>query len=295
VITICDVGPRDGLQNESTVLSPATRAELVRRLAAAGLCRIEAVSFVHPRRVPAMAGAEDVMASLERRPGVTYSGLVLNEKGYDRALAAGVDLIDYAFPVTDGFARRNQNTTTEAALELCGRLARRARQDGIPFTVGLICAFGCPFDGPVAPAHVLRIAERVMAEPPDELAVADTIGVGVPTQARELVRGLRSLGVRTGVHLHDTRNTGIANAVAALEEGAEVLDSSVGGSGGCPFAPRATGNVATDDLAYVLRGMGVETGIDLDALIAVTHWLEERLGKQLPSMVARAGDYPVAS
>lgn len=295
MITICDVGPRDGLQNEPTVLPPATRAELVQRLAAAGLRRIEAVSFVHPRLVPAMAGAEEVMSSLRRQDGVTYSGLVLNEKGYERALAAGVDLVTYAFPVTDGFAQRNQNTTSDAALELCGRLVGRARQDGIPITVGLICAFGCPFDGPVPVAHVLRVAERVMAEPPDELAVADTIGVGVPTQARALVRGVRALGVRTGVHLHDTRNTGIANALAALEEGAEVLDSSVGGAGGCPFAPRATGNVATDDLAYVLRGIGVETGIDLDAVIATTHWLEERLGKGLPSMVARAGDFPAAA
>lgn len=294
MITICDVGPRDGLQNESTILSPATRAELVHKLAEAGLRRIEAVSFVHPRLVPAMAGAEEVMSSLRRRDGVTYTGLVLNEKGYDRALAAGVDLIDYAFPVTDGFARRNQNTTSDAALELCGKLVRRARQDGIPITVGLICAFGCPFDGPVPISRVLHVAERVMEEPPDELSVADTIGVGVPSQARELVRGLRALGVRTGVHLHDTRNTGIANAVASLEEGAEVLDASVGGAGGCPFAPRATGNVATDDLAYVLRGMGIETGIDLDAVIAITHWLEARLGRELPSMVARAGDFPAA-
>lgn len=294
MITICDVGPRDGLQNEPTVLTPATRAELVRWLAGAGLRRIEAVSFVHPRLVPAMAGAEEVMSSLRRQNGVTYSGLVLNEKGYERAVAAGVDLVTYAFPVTDGFARRNQNTTSDAALELCGTLVRRARQDGIPITVALICAFGCPFDGPVPVSRVLRVAERVMEEPPDELSVADTIGVGVPTQARELVRGVRALGVRTGVHLHDTRNTGIANAVAALEQGAEELDASVGGAGGCPFAPRATGNVATDDLAYVLRGMGVETGIDLDAVIAVTHWLEARLGKELPSMVARAGDFPVS-
>lgn len=295
MITICDVGPRDGLQNEPTILSAAARAELVRRLAMAGLRRIEAVSFVHPRLVPAMAGAEEVMASLQRQPGVTYSGLILNERGYDRALAAGVDMVNYAFPVTDGFAARNQNTTTDDAVELCANLVRRARQDGMPIAVALSCSFGCPFDGPVPTARVLEIAERVMLEPPDELALADTIGVGVPTRTRELVRGVRALGVRTGVHLHDTRNTAIANAVAALDEGAEVLDASVGGSGGCPFAPRATGNVATDDVVYVLRGMGVDTGIDLDAMIATTHWLESQLGKGLPSMVARAGDFPPSS
>lgn len=290
-VTISEVGPRDGLQNERTILDPATRAQLVARLAAAGLRRIEAVSFVHPKLVPAMAGAEEVMAAIQRHPGVTYAGLVLNERGYERALAAGVDEVHYAFPVTDAFARRNQNTTTEAALELSWRLVRQAREDGRRITVTLSCAFGCPFEGPVATATVLRVAEQVMREPPDELIVADTIGVGVPSQTRELVRGLLELGATAGAHLHDTRNTGVANAVAALDAGAQVLDASVGGAGGCPFAPRATGNVATEDLVYVLRGMGVDTGVDLAALIEATHWLETELGKELPSSVARAGDF----
>lgn len=289
---LCDVGPRDGLQNEATVLDPATRADLVDRLAAAGLSRIEAVSFVNPRLVPPMAGAEEVMAGIHRHPGTTYAGLVLNERGYERAIAAGVDEVHYAFGVTDTFTQRNQATTTEAATELSRRLVQRARQDGIPITVTLSCAFGCPFEGRVPVARVLHLAEELMRDPPDELLVADTIGAGVPTQAAELVRGLVELGVVAGAHLHNTRNTGIANAVAALDAGARVLDASVGGAGGCPFAPRATGNIATEDLLYTLRGMGVETGVDLDALIETTHWLEAQLGKELPSMLAKAGDFP---
>ena len=291
-VTICDVGPRDGLQNEATVLDPATRTELVDRLAGAGLPRIEAVSFVNPRLVPAMAGAEEVMAAVHRHPGTTYAGLVLNERGYERAIAAGVDEVHYAFGVTDRFTQRNQASTTESAAGLSRRLVRRARQDGIPITVTLSCAFGCPYEGRVSVANVLHVAEEVMHDPPDELLVADTIGAGVPRQAAELVRGLVGLGVVAGVHLHNTRNTGIANAVAALDAGARVLDASVGGAGGCPFAPRATGNIATEDLLYTLRGLGVHTGIDMDALIEITHWLEERLGKDLPSMVAKAGDFP---
>ncbi len=283
------MGPRDGLQNEAVVLPPAARAELIDRLAAAGAPRIEAVSFVNPSAVPAMAGAEKVMAAIHRRAGVVYAGLVLNERGYERALAAGVDEVHYAFPCTDTFARRNQNSTTEAGIALSQQLVRRARADRVPITVTLIVAFGCPFEGPVAPARVLGIAERVLAEAPDELAVADTIGVGVPSQATELVRGLAALGARPGAHFHNTRNTGIANAVAALEAGALALDASVGGAGGCPFAPRATGNIATEDLVYLLHGMGVATGIDLEAMIEVAQWLEAHLGRPLPSMVARAG------
>jgi (R)-citramalyl-CoA lyase len=290
-LTICDVGPRDGLQNEPTILAPDVRVQLVERLMEAGLRRIEAVSFVHPKMVPAMAGAEDVMMALGRRPDVALAGLVLNERGYDRALESGVDRVHYAFPVTDAFARRNQNTTTEAAIDLSSVLVRRARDDRLPITVYLSCAFGCPFEGRVPVRRVLQVAERVMAEAPDEIVVADTIGVGVPPQARELVLGLIGLGVTAGVHVHDTRNTGIANAVAALDAGASVLDASVGGAGGCPFAPRATGNIATEDLIYLLREMGVDTGIDLDALIATTHWLEAQLDHPLPSMVARAGDF----
>lgn len=290
-LTICDVGPRDGLQNEGTTLAPAVRAELCDRLLAAGVSSIEAASFVNPRLVPQMAGAEEVIAAVHRRPGAVLSGLVLNERGLDRALAAGVDEVHYAFPVTDTFAERNQNTTVAGGVEVSHAIVRRAREAGMPITVGLIVAFGCPFEGRVEPAHVLRVAEQVMQEPPDLISVADTIGVGVPTQARELVRGVLALGVAAGVHLHNTRNTGLANAAAALDAGATLLDASVGGTGGCPFAPRATGNIPSEDLVYMLRGMGIRTGIDLEALMATSRWLGERLGKELPAMVTRAGDF----
>ena len=294
-VQIVDVGPRDGLQNEDKNLSPQTRAELCDRLAAAGVPRVEAASFVNPKRVPQMAGAEEVMASLVRREGTTYAGLVLNEKGYERAVQAGVDEVRYAFPVTETFAKRNQNTTVADATALAARLVERARLDGVRVSITLSAAFGDPFEGRVGPAHVLRIAEKVAEARPDEVVLADTIGVGVPSQVRELVGGVLENGVTAGCHFHDTRNTGMANAVAAVESGAAVLDASVGGTGGCPFAPRATGNIPTEDLVYLLHGMGHETGIDLDALIGVAAWMAEQLGKELPGQVYKAGNFePVA-
>jgi isopropylmalate/homocitrate/citramalate synthase len=290
------VGPRDGLQNESVTLAPEVRADLCDRLLDAGLRAVEAASFVNPRLVPQMAGAEEVVAAIHRRPGAVVSGLVLNERGFDRALAAGVDEVHYAFPVTDTFAQRNQNTTVAGGVEVSHALVARARAAGVPITVGLIVSFGCPFEGRVEPAHVLRVAEQVMRQPPDALLVADTIGVGVPTQARELVTGLVGMGVAAGAHLHNTRNTGLANAAAALEAGATLLDASVGGTGGCPFAPRATGNIPTEDLVYMLHGMGIDTGVDLEALMTASRWLGEQLGKELPAMVTRAGDFvPVSA
>jgi isopropylmalate/homocitrate/citramalate synthase len=294
-VIVCDVGPRDGLQNEAAILAPAVRAELCDRLAACGVKRMEAASFVNPKLVPQMAGAEEVMAALHRKPGVAYAGLVLNETGYERALAAGVDEVHYAFAATDEFGRRNQNATTEEGLKTALALVARARTDRMPITVTLSVAFGCPFEGPVAPQRVLGIVERLMAVPADEICLADTIGVGVPSQVHELLRQARALGAVVGAHFHNTRNTGYANAVAALEEGAVSLDASVGGAGGCPFAPKATGNIATEDLVYMLRGLGVETGIDLPRLIETSRWLGTQLGKELPGMVARAGDFPAAT
>src|SRR3954454_7400736 len=294
-VTICDVGPRDGLQNEATALSPAVRAELCDRVAAAGVPRVEAVSFVNPKRVPQMAGAEEVMAAIERRPGTVYAGLVLNDRGYERAMATGVDEVHYAFPVTDEFCARNQNTTVAAALDTSAGIVARAREDGVRVTVTLAVAFGCPFEGAVDPAHVLDVARRVAATKPDEIVLADTVGVGVPSQVETLVSGVAAVGVPVGCHFHNTRNTGFANAVAAIAAGATVLDASLGGTGGCPFAPRATGNIATEDLVYLLHGMGHETGIDLDALIEHAAWLGERLGKELPGQLHKAGTFaPVA-
>jgi isopropylmalate/homocitrate/citramalate synthase len=290
-VQVVDVGPRDGLQNEDRTLAPEVRAELCDRLAAAGVPRIEAASFVNPKRVPQMAGAEEVMAAIDRRPGTSYAGLVLNERGYERAVEAGVDEVRYAFPVTETFARRNQNTTVEDATQLAGRLVERARLDGVRVSITLSVAFGDPFEGRVEPGHVLAIAGQVAVANPDEIVLADTIGVGVPSQVRKLVEGVLAFRTTVGCHFHDTRNTGIANAAAAVESGATVLDASVGGTGGCPFAPRATGNVATEDLVYLLHGMGYETGIDLDALIEVAAWMAEQLGKELPGQVYKAGSF----
>jgi isopropylmalate/homocitrate/citramalate synthase len=290
-IEIVDVGPRDGLQNEDETLAPEVRAELCDKLAATGIPRVEAASFVNPRRVPQMAGAEEVMAAIERSPHTSYAGLVLNEKGYERAVEAGVDEVRYAFPVTETFARRNQNTTVGDATALAARLIERARLDGVRVSITLSAAFGDPFEGKVGPDHVLDLAGQIAASIPDEIVLADTIGVGVPSQVRNLVAGVATHGITVGCHFHDTRNTGIANAAAAVESGATVMDASVGGTGGCPFAPRATGNIATEDLIYLLHGMGYETGIDLDALIEVASWLAHQLDKELPGQLYKAGNF----
>jgi hydroxymethylglutaryl-CoA lyase/(R)-citramalyl-CoA lyase len=296
-IEICDVGPRDGLQNDPKILEPETRAELVNRLAGAGLPRIEAVSFVNPARVPQMAGAEEVVAAIERRDGVVYAGLVLNDKGYDRVRGTALDEVHFAFAATETFNRRNQNASVEESLETALRIVARGHEDGLRVTVTVGAAFGCPFEGEVAPGTPLGLAERLVAAGADEIVFADTIGVGVPRQVRELVEQTLTFahGKPIGLHLHNTRNTGIANALVGIEAGASVLDASVGGVGGCPFAPKATGNICTEDLVYMLHGEGIETGVDLDALVEVAVWLEGILGRELEGMVYRAGVFaPVA-
>ncbi len=297
-IDIVDVGPRDGLQNEDRRLSPEVRAQLCDRLAAAGVQRVEAASFVNPKKVPQMAGAEEVMAAIERHPGTSYAGLVLNERGYQRAVEAGVDEVRYAFPVTETFCKRNQNSTVADAADLASRLVERARLDGVRVSITLSAAFGCPFEGYVDPETVFDLAERVVDHGPDEIVLADTIGVGVPSQVRQLVGGIYGSGITIGCHFHNTRNTGFANAMAAIEVGATVLDAAVGGTGGCPFAPQAAkdvGNVATEDLVYLLHGVGHETGIELDALTECAAWLAKQLGKELPGQVYKAGTFePVA-
>ena len=282
--TICDVGPRDGLQNEAQTLESSARAELVNRLAAAGLPKVEAVSFVSAERVPQMAGAEEVVAGIDRRDGVAYAGLVLNEKGYERFAATGLDELHFTLAATEAFNRRNANRSIDESVEELARI----RTDS-PVSVAISVSFGCPFEGEVDPQRVLRLAERVTEAGADEVLFADTIGVGVPRQVRELLGGASGLGVPVGLHLHDTRNTALANAYAALEAGATLFEASVGGLGGCPFAPRATGNVATEDLVYLFHGEGLETGIDLDALVGVAEWLEGVLGRPLPGRVYRAG------
>ncbi|HXF97043.1 MAG TPA: hydroxymethylglutaryl-CoA lyase [Gaiellaceae bacterium] len=291
-VRLVDVGPRDGLQNEPEVLPPGTRAELVRRLVAAGLRAVEVASFVDPRRVPQMAGAEEVAAALERREGVVYAGLALNERGYDRLLAARLDEVRVAFGATESFTRRNQNASVEESLAAARRITARARADGIAAVPTISVAFGCPFEGPVAEERVLALAERLAETAPAAIVLADTIGVAVPRQVRGLVARTAALGLPVGAHLHNTRNTGYANALAALEAGATILDASVGGLGGCPFAPRATGNIATEDLVYLLHGEGIDTGVDLEALVEVSAWLEGVLGRPLEGQLYRAGPFP---
>ena len=282
MLTLCDVGPRDGLQNEAEALEPATRAELVNRLAAAGLPRVEAVSFVRDDRVPQMSRAEEVVGGIERLDGTEYSGLVLNEQGYERFAQTGLDRVNATLGATEEFNRRNGNASLEEAAARVERILAEAQQ---PATVTISVAFGCPFEGRVDPGAVAELAARF---DPAEVVLADTIGVGVPREVNALV----SRTGAAGFHAHNTRNTGYANALAALEAGATVLDASVGGLGGCPYAPRASGNVATEDLVYLLEHQGVETGVDLDALIETAVWLEGIFGRRLEGQVYRAGTFP---
>ena len=292
-VTLYDVGPRDGLQNEPEILDVETRAELVRRLVGTGLPAVEVASFVDPRRVPQMANAEEVVAAVGEAPGVTRAGLALNERGYERLVASGLDEVRFAFGVTESFNQRNQGASVGESLAAATRIVSRAREDGLRSTVTLSVAFGCPFEGEVDPAHVLALAGRIVdAGAPDVLVLADTIGVATPSAVRLLVERAVASGVPVGGHFHNTRNTGYANALAALAAGAVVLDASVGGLGGCPFAPNATGNIATEDLVYALEREGVETGVDLDALIGVAAWLADLLGRRLDGQLYRAGSFP---
>lgn len=295
-IEIVDVSPRDGLQNEPARLPTETKLELVRRLAAAGVRRIEAASFVNPERVPQMADAEAVAAGLP--DGVEGIGLVLNVHGVRRALATPIPVLNFAIAATDAFARRNQGRPVAALLEQWAEAAALAHSAGRPIAIVISTAFGCPFEGEVPPERVVEIVERALATPPDELALADTIGVGVPRQVRDLTERVTASapGVPLRMHFHNTRNTGYANALAAVESGVRVLDASAGGIGGCPFAPAATGNIATEDLLYALHRSGMRTGLDLAATAAAGTWICERLGKtEAPALLGRAGDFPAAT
>ena len=278
-VTICDVGPRDGLQNEPETLEPSVRAELVNRLAAAALPRVEVASFVRADAVPQMAGAEEVVAAIAPREATELSGLALNEKGYERLVAAGLARVNFTLAATESFSRRNANQSVAEAVAAAEQVVAKSR---LPVTITISVAFGCPFEGKVDPGVVADLAARF---PTAEVVLADTIGVATPTPVRDLVGRTHA----TGVHLHNTRNTGYANALAALSAGARLFDASCGGLGGCPYAPRATGNIATEDLVSLLEGEGVETGVNLDALIATSSWLEGVLGRPLEGQVYRAG------
>jgi hydroxymethylglutaryl-CoA lyase len=294
-VTIVEVSPRDGLQNESAILPTEAKVDLITRLVQAGARRIEAVSFAHPRAVPAMADAEAVMARVPRTAGVSYAGLILNRRGLDRARGTGVHEINVVVCVSDTFSRRNQNTSTEEAMQMAEDVIQAARADRLFTTLTLATAFGCPFEGEVDAGRVAGLARRGAAAGADELCLADTVGVGVPTQVTGLARRVRDTAGHAAplrFHFHNTRNTGFANAFAAIGEGVTVLDSSAGGIGGCPFAPQATGNIATDDLVYMLDRMGLPAGVDLRALLPAAEFLSSQLGHQVPALLPRAGLFP---
>jgi hydroxymethylglutaryl-CoA lyase len=293
-IGIVEVGPRDGLQSEAAVLPTATKIELIERAIAAGVKRVEVTSFVNPQRVPQMADAEAVLAGLPRRDDIQFIGLVLNRKGVERAIAAGCTEIGMAVAASDTFNRRNQGASTSESVEAWLEIATAARRAGLRAQVTISTAFGCPFEGKVPAERVVELARRVAEAAPVEVALADTIGVGVPAQVTELVGRVREslphLPLRG--HFHNTRNTGLANAYAAVQAGVSTLDASLGGIGGCPFAPAATGNIATEDLLYMLGHSGFDTGVSLAAAIETARWLQSQLGHAVPGMLVKAGDFP---
>ena len=292
-VSILEVSPRDGLQNEKTALSTADKVALIARARAAGLSRIEVASFVNPSRVPQMADAEAVIESLPE-DGATYVGLVLNEKGAERALATRVHELGAVAVASDTFAQRNQGQTSAGTVQVAMAIVRRARKAGRRANVTVSAAFGCPFEGEVPAARVIDMVSQIAAAEPDDIALADTIGVADPWRVRAMVSKIRRAlpHVRLRGHFHNTRNTGLANAFAAIESGVETIDSSIGGVGGCPFAPAATGNVPTEDIVYMLQRGGIDAGVDLGALISTNGWLAERIGRPLPAMVSRAGGFP---
>jgi hydroxymethylglutaryl-CoA lyase len=291
-ITVVEVGPRDGLQNEDVVVDTPAKVAYIEALVSAGLRRIEAVSFVHPKRVPQMADAEAVMADVPRRPGVRYAGLVVNRRGLERALDAGVDEVNMVVVATDTFSERNQGMPVAGAIAAFSAVATAAHAAGVAVTLTVGAAFGCPFEGEVSPERVADIVRRCADAGVDEVALADTIGVGVPADVHALVDAVRAVTpAPLRCHFHNTRNTGYANALAAVEAGVSALDASSGGIGGCPFAPAATGNIATEDLAYALQRSHVATGIDTGRLLAASAYVAARLGHPGPALLGRAGDF----
>jgi hydroxymethylglutaryl-CoA lyase len=295
-IEIVEVGPRDGLQNESVIFSTEQKLDMIARAIDAGVRRIEVASFVNPKLVPQMADAEAVSAGLKLREDVTYIGLVLNKRGALRAMASGVQELGAVCAASDGFAIRNQGQTSDESLAMCCEVVRLAKAEGKRAQITISTAFGCPFDGEVDPQRVVDMAKTAAASGPVEIAVADTIGVAGPRDVADLVARVKAaiapLPVR--VHFHNTRNTGLANVWAAVTAGAKTVDASLGGLGGCPFAPRATGNVPTEDVVYMLERSGYHTGLDLNRVIGAAEWLTRNMGRDLPGMVSKAGNFPGA-
>jgi hydroxymethylglutaryl-CoA lyase len=293
-VEIVEVSPRDGLQNESQAVSTEDKLRLIERAVNAGIRRLEIASFVNPKRVPQMADAEEVIAKAPRSEDVTYIGLVMNQRGAERALDTNIDQLGAITLCSDTFAKKNQGQTALETLEVALGVIRLARAEGRSATVMISSAFGCPFEGEISETDVIDYAKRLAEAEPCEIALADTIGVGDPWRVAALFDKLREAvpGMPLRGHFHNTRNTGIANAYAAIQAGVTAIDASVGGLGGCPFAPAATGNIATEDLVYMLDRGGIETGVDLAKLMDTCSWMNDVVGRQLPAMVSRAGSFP---
>jgi len=293
-VSICEVGPRDGLQSEPELLSTEVKKEFITRSVSAGIKNIEVTSFVHPKKVPQMADAEELVASLPEHDDVSYIGLIMNQRGFQRAKDCGIKEVGMVIVSTDTYNMKNQGVVTQQSIDNWLEISAEAKASGIRTNVLIACSFGCPYEGEVDPEHIALIAEKVLEGSPDIIGLADSVGVAVPNQIKKtfsLVKELApNLPLRT--HLHNTRNTGLANAAAAIDAGVTIIDSSTGGIGGCPFAPKATGNIPTDDLLYMLNRSGVETGVDLNQVVDNSEWLETKLGRAVPAMVPKAGIFP---
>jgi len=294
-ITLVEVGPRDGLQSEPEILSTDIKALFIEKAIDAGIRRLEVASFVHPKRVPQMADAEALLEQLPDLDDVSYVGLIMNERGLDRALETKVNEIGMVVLSTDSYNRKNQGVDIDQSVRAWSEISKRAKQNGLRANVMISSAFGCPYEGEVKVESIVELAKRLIDADPAELGIADSIGVAVPSQVTELLGRVRDVigELPLRCHFHNTRNTGLANAQAAVESGVTYLDASIGGIGGCPFAPAATGNIPTDDLLYMLDRSGIETGVSLDKIIEISRWLEQELGRGVPSLLLKAGVFPM--
>ena len=293
-VSILEVGPRDGLQSEPEILPTEIKKEFITRTINAGIKNIEVTSFVHPKKVPQMADAEKLVESLPDRDDVTYIGLIMNQRGFERARDCGIDEVGMVIVSTDTYNMKNQNVVTQQSIDNWLDIASSAKSAGIRTSVVIACSFGCPYEGEVDPEHVASIAEQILKGEPDVIGLADSVGVAVPNQVKTTFALIKDLAptIPLRTHLHNTRNTGLANAAAAVEAGVTIIDASTGGIGGCPFAPKATGNIPTDDLLYMLDRSGIETGVNLKEIVKTTGWLEKHLGRPVPAMVPKAGIFP---
>ena len=293
-VSILEVGPRDGLQSEPEILPTEIKKEFITRTINAGIKNIEVTSFVHPKKVPQMADAEKLVESLPDRDDVTYIGLIMNQRGFERARDCGIDEVGMVIVSTDTYNMKNQNVVTQQSIDNWLDIASSAKSAGIRTSVVIACSFGCPYEGEVDPEHIASIAEQILKGEPDVLGLADSVGVAVPNQIKTTFSLIKDLAptIPLRTHLHNTRNTGLANAAAAVEAGVSIIDASTGGIGGCPFAPKATGNIPTDDLLYMLDRSGIETGVNLKEIVKTTNWLENQLGRSVPAMVPKAGIFP---